>query len=68
MEDASPRSRAARALPVALITLLAVYVVWADSTSDEPVDALTWAVDAAIVGLAGWSWISFLRPERRERN
>jgi hypothetical protein len=56
----------ARLIPIILITALAVYVVWADSTSEEPVSALTWIVDAVIVGLALWSWISFLRRKTDE--
>lgn len=54
----------ARLLPILLITALAIYVVWSDSTSVEPVDPLTWMVDILIVGLAAWSWMSFLTRKR----
>ncbi len=54
----------ARLLPVLLITAVAAYVVWSDSTSVEPVDPLTWMVDILIVGLAAWSWISYLTRKR----
>jgi hypothetical protein len=53
-----------RLVPILLLTALAVYVVWADSTSTEPVDPLTWLLDIVIVGLAAWSWISFLTRRR----
>jgi hypothetical protein len=58
----------ARLLPILLLTALAVYVVWSDATSTEPVDQLTWLIDIVIVGLAAWSWISFLTRKRPEQD
>jgi cell shape-determining protein MreD len=57
----------ARLLPILLLTAFAVYVVWADATSQEPVSELNWLIDAVIVGLALWSWIGFLRRKTPER-
>ena len=56
----------ARLIPKVLLTALAVYVVWADATSEEPVSTLTWIVDAIIVGLALWSWLDLLRGKPGE--
>ena len=53
-----------RLLPILLLTALAIYVVWSDSTSTEPVDPLTLLLDVVIVALALWSWISFLLRKR----
>ena len=50
-----------RLLPKLLITALAVYVLWADTQATEPVPTYYWVVDALIVGLALWSWISYFR-------
>jgi hypothetical protein len=44
-----------------LLTAFAVYVVWSDATSDESLTTIEWLVDAVIVALAAWSWISFAR-------
>ena len=57
----------ARLVPKVLITVLAVYVIWDDTTSEEPVSMLNWLVDAVIVGLAAWSWISLLKPKGEGR-
>jgi hypothetical protein len=54
----------ARLIPVLLLTAFAIYVVWSDLTSTEPVDQLTWLIDIVIVALAAWSWISFLTRKR----
>ena len=56
----------ARLVPIVLLTAFAIYVVWSDVTSVEPVDTPTMVIDAVIVSLAAWSWISFLR--RRSTN
>ena len=56
----------ARLLPILLLTAFAVYVIWSDVTSDEPVSDLNWLIDAVIVGLAVWSWIGYLRRQRPE--
>jgi len=55
-----------RLVPILLLTALAVYVVWSDATSTEPVGQLTWLIDIVIVALAAWSWISFLTRKRPE--
>ena len=59
----------ARLLPKFLLTALAIYVVWADSTSEEPVSTFTWILDAAIVAIAASSWLALLRekPKNVER-
>ena len=55
-----------RLVPIVLLTAFAVYVVWSDSTSVEPLDTPTMVIDAVIVSLAAWSWISFLRGKSRD--
>ena len=55
----------ARLTPVLLITALAVYVLWADTQSAEPVEPYYWGIDAIIVGLAAWSWISYVREKQK---
>lgn len=50
-----------RMLPILLLTAVAVYVIWEDTTSIEPVSDLNLVIDVVIVGLAIWSWVSFLR-------
>ena len=59
-------SAMARLFPVVLLTIFAGYVIWADATSVEPLSPLTWVIDGLIVGLATWSWISFMNRKREE--
>ena len=53
-----------RLLPILLLTGFAIYCIWTDAQSVEPLSSLDWAIDIVIVGLALWSWISFAREKR----
>jgi hypothetical protein len=50
-------------LPILLLTGFALYVIWEDATATQPVSELNLVIDAVIVGLAIWSWVSFLREK-----